>query len=169
MLGEKLLFFSTALMIHLFRQSTCLAAEVPQAGDGGAAPPQMACSLPLRSSPRRLLRRRARNEQLRVNGEVAGASLPRFGRSHPRRRRSSPSECHDVPPRPRQQHTPQCSPTVHSATESTYSGSPQRYRPGFGNVGTAGAAGAPVAAVLGALAEFVAAAGCIPQCFAVAD
>lgn len=37
MLGENL-FFSTAFMIHLFRQSTRLAAEVTQAGDEGPAP-----------------------------------------------------------------------------------------------------------------------------------
>lgn len=55
----------------------------------------------------------------------------------------------------------QCSATVHSTIESTCSGSPQRCRSGFGNVGTAVVAGAPVAAVLGAAAE------CIPQCFAV--
>lgn len=65
-------------------------------------------------------------------------------------------------------HTSVLPPTVHSTTESTYCGSLQRCLSGFGNVGTAGAAGAPDAAVLGALAVSVAAAGCIPQCFAVA-
>lgn len=59
-------------------------------------------------------------------------------------------------------------PRSHGTTELTYSGSPQRCQPGFGNAGTAGVAGAPVAAALGALAAFVAAAGCIPQCFAAA-
>lgn len=38
-LGENLLFFSSALMIHVFQQSTRLAAEATQAGDGGPAPP----------------------------------------------------------------------------------------------------------------------------------
>lgn len=58
--------------------------------------------------------------------------------------------------------------TVHGATESAYFGSLRRCQSGFGNVGIASAAVAPVAAVLAALAVFAAAAaGCIPQCFAV--
>lgn len=55
---------------------------------------------------------------------------------------------------------------VHSATESAYFGSLKHRQSGFGNVGIASAAVAPVAAVLAALVVFVAAAGCIPQCFA---
>lgn len=51
-------------------------------------------------------------------------------------------------------------------TESTYFESLKHCQSGFGNVGTAVVAAVPVAAVLVALAVFVAAAGCIPQCFA---
>lgn len=52
------------------------------------------------------------------------------------------------------------------ATESAYFGSLKRCQSGFGNVGIAFVAVAPVAVVLVALAVFGAAAGCIPQCFA---
>lgn len=56
--------------------------------------------------------------------------------------------------------------TAHSTTESAYFESLKHCQSGFGNVGTAFVAAAPVAAVLVALAVFVAAVGCIPQCFA---
>lgn len=166
MLGENLLFFSTALMIHLFRQSTRLAAEVTQAGDEGPAPPQITTGDgggPLKPSTALLIPvTPALEQQLHVNSEVTGAFPPQTLAW------SSTSQCHDVLLPARQQRAPQCSATVHSTTESTYSGSLRCCRSGFGNVGTAGVAGAPVAAVLGPLAVFVAAAGCIPQCFAVA-
>lgn len=55
---------------------------------------------------------------------------------------------------------------VHSATESAYFGSLKHCQSGFGNVGIASVADAPVAAVLAALVVFAAAAGCIPQCLA---
>lgn len=83
-LGENLLFFSSALMIHVFRQSTRLAAEAMQAGDGGPAPPlgsPAATVGPLKPPgyaprPGELLHWHARNEQLHVDGEVTGASFP---------------------------------------------------------------------------------------------
>lgn len=65
-LGENLLFFSSALTIHVFRQSTRLAAEATQGwwwrsstspritgGDGGAAeaPPPRLCSSPRWTPP----------------------------------------------------------------------------------------------------------------------
>lgn len=56
--------------------------------------------------------------------------------------------------------------TVHSTTESAYFGSLKHCQSGFGNVGIAFVAVAPVAAVLVALAVFVAAVECIPQCSA---
>lgn len=88
MLGENLLFFSTALMIHLVRQSTRLAAEV--AGwwwRSSTSLDHHRRSLQLRSSPRWLLHWRTRNQQIHINSEVTGASFPYFKHSRPRRRR----------------------------------------------------------------------------------
>lgn len=70
------------------------------------------------------------------------------------------------PTRPRHSGRSQRSNEVHSATESAYFGSLKRCQSGFGNVGIAFAAVAAVAAALGAVAVFVAAAECIPQCLA---
>lgn len=56
---------------------------------------------------------------------------------------------------------------VFSATESAYFGSLKHCQFGSGNVGIVFAAVAAVAAVPAAAAALVAAAGCIPQCFAV--
>lgn len=60
---------------------------------------------------------------------------------------------------------------THSATESAYFESLKQCLSGFGNVGIAfvavAAVAVAVAVVLAAVAVFAAAAGCIPQCFAV--
>lgn len=79
------------------------------------------------------------------------------------------SKCHNVLPPTRRQHRgrSQRSNAVHSATESAYFGSLKHCQSGFGNVGIAFVAVAPVAVVLAAVAVFAAAAGCILQCFAV--
>lgn len=79
------------------------------------------------------------------------------------------SKCHNVLPPTRRRHggRSQRSRTVSSATESAYFGSLKHCQSGFGNVGIAFVAVAPVAVVLAALAVFAAAAaGCIPQCLA---
>lgn len=74
-----------------------------------------------------------------------------------------------MPPPTLRQHRrrSQRSDAVHRATESAYFGSLKHCQSGFGNVGIAFAAVAPVAVVLAAVAVFAAAAGCIPQCSAV--
>lgn len=59
----------------------------------------------------------------------------------------------------------QRSDVVRSATESACFGSLTHCQSGFGNVGIVFAA--VVAVALAAVAVFAAAAGCIPQCFAV--
>lgn len=107
------------------------------------------------------------NRRLHINSKVTSSSFPLLGISAAEH---DVSRCHNVLPPTWRQHKgrSQRFNTVHSATESAYFGSLKHCQSGFGNVGIAFVAVAPVAVVLAAVAVFAAAAaGCIPQCFAV--